>query len=171
MSNKSPEEAKSSYNISKAFSASEKYINPNYKPIIDIEEDNSKKRSILRNAGRELLDSQRYFTTGEESHISPHCQSCISPRHRGIKRRGHPMYDPYLIKVCKKAIILERRELPNYKEIIQKVNTEYGIEDKKKDKNYYYKFYNNSKSINSNSSKFLVKNNSSLTNSNKFNKR
>ena len=81
------------------------------------------------------------------------------------------MYDPYLIKVCKKAIILERKELPNYKEIIQKVNTEYGIEDKKNDKNYYYKFYNNSKSIISNSSNFLVKNNSSLSNSNKYNKR
>ena len=97
MSNRSPEEEKSSNNISKAFSASEKYINPNYKPIIDIEEENSKKRSILRNAGKELLDSQRYFTTGEESHISPHCQSCISPRHRGIKRR---------VILCKQCICL-----------------------------------------------------------------
>ena len=38
-------------------------------------------------------------------------------------------YDPYLIKVCKKAIVNSRKQLPNYKDIIRKINTKFGIED------------------------------------------
>ena len=56
------------------------------------------------------------------------------------------MYDPYLIQVCKNAIIREKNELPNYKDIIEKVNTEYGIENEKTNENKFYndnKLYNN----------------------------
>ena len=42
---------------------------------------------------------------------------------------GCTPYDPYLINVCKKAIINVKDELPNYKEIIKKINTEFGIEE------------------------------------------
>ena len=42
---------------------------------------------------------------------------------------GCTPYDPYLINVCKNAIINVKDELPNYKEIIQKINTEFGIEE------------------------------------------
>jgi hypothetical protein len=42
---------------------------------------------------------------------------------------GCSPYDPYLIKVCKNAIIKEKKQLPNYKKIIDKINTEFGIED------------------------------------------
>lgn len=42
---------------------------------------------------------------------------------------GCTPYDPYLIKVCKNALISVKDELPNYKEIIKKINTEFGIEE------------------------------------------
>ena len=41
--------------------------------------------------------------------------------------RRTPSYDPYLMKVCKKAIINVKNELPNYKEIIKKINLEFDI--------------------------------------------
>lgn len=101
-----------------------KNYNKSYKlKPIEIEDNNSSKGTILRNAGKDLFDSKRYFTSEQNS--------IINLRHKGIKRRGHPLYDPYLIQVCKNAIIREKKELPNYKEIIQKVNTEYGIEEEK----------------------------------------
>ena len=42
---------------------------------------------------------------------------------------GCTPYDPYLINVCKNAIINVKDELPYYKEIINKINTEFGIEE------------------------------------------
>jgi hypothetical protein len=42
---------------------------------------------------------------------------------------GCSPYDPYLIKICKNAIIKEKKQLPNYKKIIERINTEFGIED------------------------------------------
>ena len=42
---------------------------------------------------------------------------------------GCTPYDPYLINICKNAIYNVKDELPNYKEIIQKINTEFGIEE------------------------------------------
>lgn len=38
-------------------------------------------------------------------------------------------YDPYLMKVCKKAIVNVKDQLPNYKEIIHKINLEFDIPD------------------------------------------
>jgi hypothetical protein len=66
--------------------------------------------------------------------------SIISPQHRGIKRKGYDLYDPYLIQVCKSAIYREKKELPNYKDIIKRVNTEFGIENENyNDIDLYYK--------------------------------
>jgi len=42
---------------------------------------------------------------------------------------GCSPYDPYLIKVCKNAIINVKAQLPNYKEVIKKINKKYGIEE------------------------------------------
>ena len=42
---------------------------------------------------------------------------------------GCSPYDPYLIKVCKNAIIKSKKYLPNYKDVINKINAEFGIED------------------------------------------
>lgn len=42
---------------------------------------------------------------------------------------GCTPYDPYLINICKHAIYNVKDELPNYKEIIKKINTEFGIEE------------------------------------------
>jgi hypothetical protein len=38
-------------------------------------------------------------------------------------------YDPYLMRVCKKAIINNREQLPNYLEIISKINKEFNIDE------------------------------------------
>lgn len=51
------------------------------------------------------------------------------------KMPGCTPYDPYLIDVCKKAIINVKSELPNYQEIIKKINDEFGIEDEDEKKN------------------------------------
>ena len=174
MSNQPDEEEKSPTNLSKAYSVSVKYNKSKFQSSpLDIEDTNSSKRSILRNAGKELMESQKYLTTGEISQDLPFSQSILCLKHKGIKKRGHPLYDPYLIRVCKKAIIFEKKELPNYKEIIQKVNTEFGIEDQKnKDKNYYlYKYYKNNSISNNNSSKLLLKSNSDNNSNNRFDKR
>ena len=42
---------------------------------------------------------------------------------------GCTPYDPYLINVCKNAIVNCKDELPNYKEILKKINIEFGIEE------------------------------------------
>ena len=42
---------------------------------------------------------------------------------------GCTPYDPYLINICKNAIINVKDELPNYIEIIKKINIEFGIEE------------------------------------------
>ena len=65
----------------------------------------------------------------------------INLKHKGIKRKGHSLYDPYLIQVCKNAIIKEKRQLPNYREIIRNINTEFGIEESEKNN---FEKYNNS---------------------------
>lgn len=56
---------------------------------------------------------------------------------------GCSPYDPYLIKVCKKAIIHVKDQLPIYKEVIKKINTEFGIEED----HYYKRLANNNKLI------------------------
>ena len=53
---------------------------------------------------------------------------------------GCSPYDPYLIKVCKKAIISRKDQLPNYKEVIKKINTQFGIV---KDNDYLYLRHSN----------------------------
>ena len=113
---------------------------------LQIEDNNKSKGTILRNAGKDLFDSKRYYTSEDGSQSMPFSQSVISLKHKGIKRKDHPLYDPYLIDVCKNAILREKKELPNYKEIIHKINTEYGIEDEKIEENNFYnknKLYNN----------------------------
>lgn len=41
------------------------------------------------------------------------------------------LLNPYLINLCKKAVVREKKELPHYKEILQKINHEFGIEENK----------------------------------------
>ena len=53
-------------------------------------------------------------------------------------------YDPYLIKVCKNAIVNSRKQLPNYKDVIRKINAEFGIEN---DHNKYNSYVKNNKFI------------------------
>ena len=148
-------EENDSSNISKI---SNNYKKPKIKlNPIQIDDNNASKGTTLRNAGKDLFDSKRYFTSEEVSQNMPFSQSVISLKHKGIKRKNHPLYDPYLIQVCKNAIIKEKSELPNFKEIIHKVNTEYGIEGEKIDENennFYDNFMKKSNIINKNISSF-----------------
>ena len=147
--------------ISKNCQKQKMKINP-----LQIEDNNKSKGTILRNAGKDLFDSKRYYTSEDGSQSMPFSKSVISLKHKGIKRKDHPLYDPYLIEVCKNAIIREKNELPNYKEIIHKINTEYGIEDEKIEENnfdnkneLYNNFIQNSNIMSNNISLF---NNSSV---------
>ena len=45
---------------------------------------------------------------------------------------GCSPYNPYLIDACKHAIVHIKKDLPNYQDVIDKINTEFGIEDNKK---------------------------------------
>ena len=45
---------------------------------------------------------------------------------------GCTPYNPYLIDACKHAIVHIKKDLPNYQDVIDKINTEFGIEDNKK---------------------------------------
>ena len=141
MSNINKIEENISNNISKAYSIPLKSnkSKSNISPI-EIENNNSSPRIILRNAGKELFQ-EKYLTTEDNRNNFCSSQSVINLRHKGIKRKGHSLYDPYLIQVCKNAIIKEKKELPNYKEIITKINTEYGIENEKFNDNDLYNKY------------------------------
>ena len=44
-----------------------------------------------------------------------------------MNTRGYTPCDPYLINSCKQAIIHVKKELPNYRDIINKINSEFGI--------------------------------------------
>ena len=88
-----------------------------------------------------------------------------------IHSPGHPPYNPYLVKACKKSILCYKKEIPSYGDIIKRINTEYGIEEEKQNKKNLYmgylyrrdpidKYYNyrNEPSINNNYSKSTVEN-------------
>lgn len=141
MSNKETEEEKSEKNISKVYSISAKYKKPKIDTFpLEIKEKNT--RNIFQNAGKELINSNSHNYLSIENLInnSPISYSIINRKHKGIKTKGHDLYDPYLLQVCKSAIYREKKELPNYKEIIQRVNTEFGIENEKYNEiDIYYK--------------------------------
>ena len=128
-------------NISKISPFSAKYNKPKIrKKYLDIKEKNT--RNILQNAGKDLINStsENYISMEMPIYNSSISYSIISPQHRGIKRKGYDLYDPYLIQVCKSAIYREKKELPNYKDIIKRVNTEFGIENENyNDIDLYYK--------------------------------
>ena len=128
-------------NTTKFVSISAKYKKPRINPIsINIEEKNS--RNILKNAGKELINSnsENYLTMENPIFNSSISYSIVSPDHRGIKMKGYDLYDPYLLQICKSAIFREKKELPNYKDIIQKINLRYGIENEKYNEiDSYYK--------------------------------
>lgn len=135
----------------KAFSLSKKYNKLKKNSIsFQIKEKNSS--NILSNAGKESINSnyENYLTLENSINKSKISYSILNPNHKGIKMKGHELYDPYLLQICKSAIFREKKELPNYKDIIQKVNSEYGIENEKyNDIDSYYKklIYKNNKNL------------------------
>lgn len=83
--------------------------------------------NILKNVGEELIvSSERSRLTNKRSH-----KSIFIPNSNSSKRMK--VYDPYLINVCKRAIIREKKELPHFREIIKNINTEFGIKETKKE--------------------------------------
>ena len=59
--------------ISQNYNKSKTKINP-----IQIEENNSSKGIILRNAGQDVFDSKRYFTSEDASQVNNFSQSVIN---------------------------------------------------------------------------------------------
>lgn len=59
------------------------------------------------------------------------------------KRNMKLSYDPKFINTCKRAIVKIKEDLPNYKEIIKNINTEFGINTQKDSYlSNYYKYCN-----------------------------
>ena len=111
-------------------------LNPISDPYSRINNDHipSEKRiskTILKTTGEELIINSNRALTNKNSHKSIFSLRNIS--NKKLKKK----YNPYLISACKRAIIKEKRQLPNYKEIITSINTEFGIEENEK-QNYDY---------------------------------
>ena len=87
---------------------------------------NNNDKNIFKNAGEDLIINSNKALTNKHSQ-----KSLFSPRNINNKKIKK-IFNPYLITACKHAIIKERRELPNYKEIIRNINTEFGIKETEK---------------------------------------
>ena len=103
-------------------------------------------KNILKNIGEELIINSKNTLTNKHSY-----KSIFSPRNIN-NRKLKKIYDPYLISVCKKAIIREKKQLPNYKEIIRNINTEFGIEETEKQNFDYFPKNKNQLTINNETS-------------------
>ena len=119
----------------------------NQNPISEIykrdnNEINLAKNNILKNIGEQLIINSTRALTNKKSHKS------IFFHGNNNNKKLKKIYDPYLTNVCKHAIIKEKRELPNYKEIIRNINTEFGIEES--EKNNFDRIYNKSSLKNKN---------------------
>ena len=84
----------------------------------------------LINTGNNIfyLKSQQPFVSrryNKKNHVIKLKNNMLFNRHIP----GCSPYDPYLVKVCKRAIINVKKQLPNYKDVIKKINTEFGIEE------------------------------------------
>ena len=89
-------------------------------------ESNLSKNNFLKSVGEQLIINPKKTLVNKSSHKSIFFSGNQS--NKKLKK----IYDPYLISACKHAIFKERRELPNYKEIIRNINTEFGIEESEK---------------------------------------
>ena len=105
----------------------------NYDPLST--ENRFNNNNILKTTGKELIINSKMALVNKYSKKSLFSQNSNS--NKKLKK----IYDPYLISVCKHAIIKEKRQLPNYREIIRNINTEFGIEESAKDN---YEKYDNS---------------------------
>ena len=113
----------------------------------DNNEPNLAKNNILKRLGEQLIINSKKTLTNKKSH-----KSIFFPSNNNNKKLKK-IYDPYLIDVCKHAIIKEKRELPNYKEIIRNINTEFGIEESEKNN---FDIINNSPLKNKNKIKLSI---------------
>ena len=59
-------------------------------------------------------------------------------------------YDPYLMKVCKNAIVNVSAQLPNYLEIIDKINKEFNINENEESEDFEFENENDIELENSN---------------------
>ena len=131
-------------------------LESNQNPLSEIYKRNNNvlnlaKNNILRNIGEQLIINSARALANKKSHKS------IFYHGNNNNKKLKKIYDPYLINACKHAIIREKRELPNYKEIIQNINTEFGIEES--EKNNFDRIYNNSSLRNKNKLVINMENN------------
>lgn len=98
---------------------------------IKIEDENQKSSTNpkLIAAANNIINIKSYLKS-EACQRNPALPYCSYIK-KNIKKPPSELKNPLLINQCKKAIARERKELPNYKEIIEKINTEFGIEDNK----------------------------------------
>ena len=101
------------------------YRRTNFEPLST--ENRYNNNNILKTTGKELIINSKMALANKYSKKSLFSQNTNS--NKKLKK----LYDPYLISVCKHAIIKEKRQLPNYREIIRNINTEFGIEESEKD--------------------------------------
>ena len=101
------------------------YRRTNFEPLST--ENRYNNNNILKTTGNELIINSKMALANKYSKKSLFSQNTNS--NKKLKK----LYDPYLISVCKHAIIKEKRQLPNYREIIRNINTEFGIEESEKD--------------------------------------
>lgn len=125
------------YNNNQSLSTNSQNINVSSsfkRPDLSIKIEENEQKSLtnptLLSAGNNIINIKSYLKSEASQRKSglPHCNFIK----RDKKKPPSELKNPLLINQCKKAIARERKELPNYKEIIEKINTEFGIEDTKK---------------------------------------
>jgi hypothetical protein len=148
------------------------YKPKNTRNIIKVNKSISNRYKILNNQSTEstkeydnsLLKSQKkFFSKIGKNIIKPynfHSVKKIKKTKKFISRNyisnsyKNIIYDPYLIKACKTAIINNKKQLPNYKEIINKINKEFNIKEENEktndDNNNINELNDNNNKINKN---------------------
>ena len=103
-------------------SHSNRYKTTNFENESSKEYDNAYPRIKFSSLGSQIIKSNNY-----SSQIFEKNNTNINNNYSIFKT--NLSYDPYLMRVCKKAIINNREQLPNYLEIISKINKEFNIDE------------------------------------------
>lgn len=91
---------------------------------------NKSAKNLLQNNGNRILN---FPINLDESNIQ---QKRILRKTLPFKIANNPklppsqLKNPYLVNLCKDAIVKEKKNLPNYMDILKKINDEFGIEEK-----------------------------------------
>lgn len=89
---------------------------------------NKFRRPVIKKTNK-LIRSGRNAISQKQNHLYNLTSGDFKNDFYSMSSRGYTPYDPYLINACKEAIIHVKKELPNYRDIINKINNEFGIVD------------------------------------------